>query len=150
MLNSRSTSKPKTQAPDGQAVARLLDQLDVKYFANPAGDFFRAFFDCEHATYEVQVFAMPAKATVLVTVANYLRVSRDHPATDDLMLRLMQINWELALAYFAWRSASERIDIITALRTTDGLSSDTLGRALSWLLGVADRYHRELHEMVEF
>ncbi len=150
MFNLRSTPKRKTQAPDGQAVARLLDELKVKYFANPAGDHFRAFFDCEQATYEVQVLAMPRAATVLVTVANYLRVSRDHPATDDLMLRLMEINWELPLGYFGWRSASERIDIITALRTTDGLCSDTVGRTISWLLGVAERYHRELQDMVEF
>ncbi|MCD6350508.1 MAG: YbjN domain-containing protein, partial [Armatimonadetes bacterium] len=106
-------------------------------------------FEGEKSDYDIYIIVDQDKAIVYLGLAQYLEVPRDHPAAPNIMYRLMEINWELALGKFEWNSDSGEVRLSFTFTTENGLGDKALGAALAGLLSAADKYYIELHAMLE-
>jgi len=149
MLRLRRCFGAAAGPPDLSAVCKLLDQLDLHYFVDNQGRGILVSFECEKTDYDIYIVVDQEHAIVYVGLTRYLEVPGDHPAAEQIMARLMELNWELTLGKFEWNSADGEVRISFVFTTENGLGRHALGAALASLLKIADCYYIELHAMLE-
>lgn len=143
--------KPREDAPGPPGldeVTHMLNQLELKYRAYPDKNAITLSFEADHGDFDVFILVEKDRAVVYIAVVRYLEVPSYHPRLDEIMRRLMELNWKMSLGKLEWDPGDGEVRLSYAFTTEDGLGTRALGMAIGYLVGAADAHVEELRDLV--
>jgi len=126
----------------------MLDELKLKYQVFEDKNAILVPFEGNNANYEVFILVDQQRAIVYLAVGAYFSVPASHPRFNDIMRRLMELNWELSIAKVEWDSNDGEVRLSQAITTENGLGTQALGVSINYLVQSADKHYNALRQLI--
>jgi len=139
--------KPQSGPPDVDDVCKMLDELDLRYMADRDRSAILLGFEGDNGEYDIYILVNQEKAVVYIAIAHYIEVPASHPNLDQILRRLMELNWEFSLGKLEWDPNDGEVRLSHTFTTEDGLGTQALGVVIGYLVAAADRHYPELAQL---
>jgi hypothetical protein len=145
----RSRGAGTTGPPSVRDICNMLDQLKLKYRTFEDKNAILVPFEGKNSTYECFILVDQERAIVYLAIGSYFRVPTSHPRLNDVLYRLMELNWELSLAKLEWDSSDGEVRMSHAITTEDGVGTTALGVCINYLIQSADKHYNALRDLID-
>jgi hypothetical protein len=136
-----------TGPPSLDDVCEMLDALHLKYFTDPNRRAILLSFKGDTQDHDLYILVDKERSIVYLAVVRYLEVPTTHPRLNEILRRLMELNWKMSLGKFEWDPSDGEVRLCYAFTTEDGLGVTALGVIIGYLVQAADNYYQELHAL---
>jgi len=137
----------------GRAIEQELSTMGLgARCASEDGDGYRCSFTRPSSTgrgLEIELVYSDRSDTIYVYVSRYLLLRPQGRATQSVLQRLMELNWELLSAKFEWNPRTGEVRLSSVLSTDSNFDRRALRSTLHALEAVASRYETELLELAQ-
>lgn len=133
---------------DLDQVEGLLSGLELNYLVIPEKNAITLIFEANNGNVDLVILVNKESAVVYIAAVEILKVPQGHPRLNEMMRRLMELNWELSLGKLEWDPEDGEVRLSYAFTTEDGLGQKALGAAIADLVSAADKRRPELEALV--